>query len=204
MRAVVAAVLSALIPGAGQLFARRPVRAALFFLPTAVVAVGLILFVDRGTIGMADLLVRPSFLTGLLVVDVLILGWRVAAVVDAFVISSTPGERGWLAVPVTLLLLFVAVPHVVAWDYGTRSISALTTTFQPSNPTDAQRLIVTPRLDPTRFWVANPADDGITRTVYDPDGPAAAHRPGLGDPDAVQVWHDIINTEIKPAPYAPA
>ena len=64
-RPIIAAVLSALVPGLGQLYARRPLRAAVFFLPSIGLGVAGYLFVERGTLGMADLLVRPSFLTGL-------------------------------------------------------------------------------------------------------------------------------------------
>ena len=76
-RPIIAAVLSALVPGLGQLFARRPLRAAVFFLPAVAIGLAIYLFFDRGTLGMADLLVRPAFLTGLLVLDVLLLVWRV-------------------------------------------------------------------------------------------------------------------------------
>lgn len=202
MKPVGAALLSALIPGAGQLYARRPLRALAFFLPGVVLAVGVFAFVDRGTLGMADLLVRPSFLTGLLVVDAVALIWRVAAVVDAFAITSEPGERAWLAVPVSLLVLFVALPHAVAWDYGARSISALNTTFSAAPPDSVLVPLSTPSLDAVKVE-RGPTRSLITRTVYDENPRTAAFTPGLGDPQAIEAWVERVNTVITPAPYAP-
>ncbi len=200
LRSVGAALLSGLVPGAGQLVARRPLRALLFFLPTVALTAGVLLFIDRGTLGMADLLVRPTFLTGLLILDVVLLAWRFAAVVDAFAITSKPGERGWLAIPLTLVLLIVAVPHVIAWDYGTRTISALNTTFTAGPPTGSVRFVNIPLLDDVKTD-RPPKKPTIVRNVYRDQPRNAIYRQGLGDPDAVAVWLDIANTNIKPAPY---
>lgn len=202
MRAVGAAVLSALIPGAGQLYARRPWRALAFFLPLVALGVAAFMFIDRGTLGMADLLVRPSFLTSLLVVDVLVLIWRVTAVVDAFLISSKSGERGWIAVPLSLLLLIVAAPHAIAWDYGTRSISALNATFVAAPSGSTISLQSTPPLDPLKTIHA-PQLPTTQRFVLRESPRPAAFTVGLGDPLAIEAWVDIVNINTKPAPYAP-
>lgn len=196
-------MLSALLPGAGQLLARRPLRALAFFAPLPILTLGGWIFVDRGTLGMADLLVRPSFLTGLLILDVAILIWRVWAVVDAFLITSTSGDRSWLMVPISLLLLVVAIPHVIAWDYGTRSISALNATFTAPPADD---LPVLPHSSPsiyaTETFIIDHDSPFVIRTYRD-EPRTRVFSVGSGDPLAIQEFNDRQNISVTPAPYAP-
>ncbi|MEZ5175436.1 MAG: LCP family protein [Acidimicrobiia bacterium] len=199
-RPIIAALLSALIPGAGQLYARRPARAAFFFVPTLALGIGAFMFVDMGTIGMAGLLVRPSFLTGLLIADVVFLAWRVAAVVDAVAITSTSGERGWLAVPVSLLLLAVAIPHAIAWNYGTDTLDALTTTFVA---TPLSERSVVPLRATTATTTPPEAIPTSVRAVYEEFDRPAIYVPGFGEPEAIRVWSELAAAEITPAPYQP-
>jgi len=201
---ILAALLSALVPGAGQLYARKPLRAALFFLPTVGLVGATYYFLDLGTIGMAGLLVRPSFLTGLLALDVILLVWRTAAVIDAFMLTSDDSDRSWAMVPMALLLLAVAVPHLVTWNYGTDTLDALTTTFVAA-PADAQ---FGPPVGTVRIPYpavggpdGEPAGPQITRTVYREHARPAVFRSGIGDPDAVSVWIDIANDVIVAPPY---
>ena len=200
MRSIAAALLSAVVPGAGQLYARRPWRALVFFLPTLILLVATFLFVDLGTLGMADLLVRPSFLTGLLVLDAVLLLWRIAAVVDAFLITSSEGDRGWLAIPIALVLLVVAVPHVVAWDYGTRSITALESTFVSASPANSESFVNIPLLDDYKTNRV-PFTPRIQRYTYRDKPRSAIFEAGLGDPDAVAAYSDIANSVVTPAPF---
>ncbi len=178
-------------------------RALIFFLPTLLLVAGTFLFVDRGTLGMADLLVRPSFLTGLLVLDAVLLVWRIAAVVDAFMITSSQGERAWLAIPVTLVLLVVAIPHVIAWDYGTRSITALESTFGSSPPSNSEAFVYLPLLEDDTTG-RTPFAPRIKRYTYRDKPRSAIFTPGLGDPEAVQAFSDIVNSVVTAAPYIPA
>lgn len=202
---MVAALLSALIPGAGQLYARKPLRAVMFFVPTVAVTVGAFLFFDRGALGMAGLLVRPSFLTGLLILDVVLLIWRIAAVMDAFLSLSIDGERGWLAVPLSLLLLGVAVPHIVTWNYGTDTLNALNTTFVAAAPSQQLRTITgLTDAEVADLQPAAPVEPATTKTIYSTPDRGAIFQPGFGDPEAVQVWLDLTSPAIAPAPYEPA
>jgi hypothetical protein len=92
---------------------------------------------------MADLLVRPSFLTGLLILDLVLLVWRSASIIDAFVISAPVEDRGWLTVPLAFLLLLIALPHAMAGSYVTRTIDTLNTVFVAA-PADQQIAALTP------------------------------------------------------------
>jgi LCP family protein required for cell wall assembly len=198
-RPIIAAVLSAFVPGLGQLYARRPLRAAAFFLPTVVIGVASYLFIDRGTLGMADLLVRPSFLTGLLILDVLLFAWRMASVIDAFVISAPVEDRGWLAVPLAFLLLLIAVPHAMAGSYVAQTIDALNTVFVAAPA--AERVANLPPASPTTTTLPPPPE--LVRTFYGQNAPSGVFQPGFGDPDAIDIWIDLQTTTAEPAPYEP-
>ncbi|MCZ7533908.1 MAG: LCP family protein [Acidimicrobiia bacterium] len=199
-RPIITAILSALIPGAGQLLARRPLRAAIFFVPTAMTAIAAYVFFDQGTLGMAGLLVRPTFLTGLLVLDVLLLVWRAVSVIDAFVLTSEPGNREWLAVPMAFILLVVAIPHVMVWSYVTDTLDALNSTFVTASSMQQMRAghrdLAGRTVDYRQLGSA-----ATTRTVYSQASRSAIFEPDFGDPEAVRVWPELASKVITPAPY---
>jgi LCP family protein required for cell wall assembly len=91
--AFAAAVLSLLFPGLGHLYAGAPARALGFAAPPllalALVA-GLVLRVDRLT--LLGLLVQPSVLTAILVLDVVLLVYRAVAAVDAWRVAAYLNE----------------------------------------------------------------------------------------------------------------
>ena len=155
-----------------------------------------------GKLGVAQLLVQPDVLSWLLLGNVVILTWRIAASIDAFIVTTTTADRSWMSVTLALLLLALAVPHLIGWSYGVRTISALETVF-----------------------VAAPADGGVPAvqipsstlpdTLPDPavdDGPIHVKersarnyilRDGIGDPDAVASRIDIIAPASPIAPFVP-
>jgi len=129
----VAALLSALIPGAGQWYARDPYRAAIVFSPAILVIAGTYGFASRGSFGMAELLVQPDFLTAMLAVNGFVLVWRIAASLDAYVLASRGSQRSTTAlVGVAVMLGILAVPQVVGWVYGAATISTLNSVFVAS------------------------------------------------------------------------
>ena len=128
-------MLSAVVPGAGQLYAGDPYRAAIVFSPTVLVVTGMFAFAERGSIGMGELLVQPTFLSGLLVANALILVWRVVAAVDAYLLISDRDRRSVVAGAVLVAVLGVLMaPQLVGWIYGARAIAALNTVFVASAP----------------------------------------------------------------------
>ncbi|MEX0826892.1 MAG: DUF6677 family protein [Acidimicrobiia bacterium] len=124
----VAALLSALIPGAGQIYAGRARRGKLFLAITAVFVIPAVflfvmIFYVSG-IGLAVTLSRPFFsnpdlLGVLLFVNALLLVFRAVAVVDAFLVARDPdasmGREQGTAAAVVLgllaILVITAVPH---------------------------------------------------------------------------------------------
>ncbi|MFV2000015.1 MAG: LCP family protein [Acidimicrobiia bacterium] len=199
---LLAAVLSALIPGAGQLYARRPLRALLFFAPSLLLIAGAVGFASRGTTGMAELLVRPSFLTGVLIVNVAIVFWRIAAVIDAYVVTPSTIDRSWMPVTLVLVLIAVAIPHLIGWSYGAKTISTLEAVFVAA-PEDGAPISFDTTAISGRDTVPDPA---IVVDILEQDPDSVRNymfRKGIGDPDALDVWANIIAPPTPDAPFLP-
>jgi LCP family protein required for cell wall assembly len=120
-RRLAAAGLSALLPGLGQAFNRRQRLSLLFLIPSLVliVAVGIIWATQTPT-RVAAWAVAPAVLGSLLTLNVFVLAWRLIASGQAFLDTRRHGPTGRLGViGVVLLALFVVVPHLLAFRYGT-------------------------------------------------------------------------------------
>ena len=119
-RRLFAAGLSAVLPGLGQAFNRRRRLTALFLLPSLLVAgvVGLAWATQTPT-RIAAWAVAPAALGALLTLNALILGWRLIAVVQAFLDTHRHGPTGRLGVlGIGVIALLVAVPHLAVYGYG--------------------------------------------------------------------------------------
>jgi LCP family protein required for cell wall assembly len=130
-RPALAALLSTLIPGAGQWYAGRRRRAWLILGLAGVGLAAVLWFAARGRTYLLRTFVQPRWLWLLLAVNLVILVLRAFAVADAYALErrrlpgAQPG-RGWPArVMLVVLLAAVAAPHAVLADYGLEAISAL-------------------------------------------------------------------------------
>lgn len=105
--AVLAAALSFLWPGLGQGWAGARRRALLFALPMMLlVAAGLLTLLVQGRARVLGLLVQPSVLLGLLALNVVVLVYRLVAIVDAYRVANRrwpPPARGQSAIAAVLL-----------------------------------------------------------------------------------------------------
>jgi len=121
LRRLAAATLSAVIPGLGQLFNRRPALALLFLVPSLVVlGIGLLVVQLQSPARLAAWAVSPQVLSTLLALNVIILVWRLVAVGQAFLDTRRTGPTGWLGIGGLLVIaLVVAIPHLVVYRYGT-------------------------------------------------------------------------------------
>lgn len=121
LRRLIAATLSSVVPGVGQV-ANLRVRAALVFAgPTAIVLLlaWLIAHADSPAMLLARA-ITPPVLTVLLALNVAILGWRLLALIHAFADRRYPRIPGPLGVVgLVVLLAFTVAPHVLAWNAGT-------------------------------------------------------------------------------------
>lgn len=207
-----AALLSAVVPGAGQWYGGRLRRAVVVFLPTVVFAALAAALWSRGVVRIVELLVQPSVLWGLLAANLAILVWRGFVVVDAFRVALRGRRLGWLAVTVlSVTITAVAAPHVVFATYDLEAIDLLESVFvdgEPAAPIFSEE-------PPPSTADATPGDT-VPIEVPDPalaDAPVIVtprstrnliFRPGLGDPVAIASWPDIISNPVPAIDLVPA
>jgi LCP family protein required for cell wall assembly len=120
IRRLTAAGLSAVLPGLGQAFNRRPALAALFIIPSLVlIAIGVLLVQMQSPARLGAWMVTPQVLGTLLTLNLLVLIWRLIAVGQAFLDTRRTGPAGWLGiVGVIIIAIVVAVPHFAVYRYG--------------------------------------------------------------------------------------
>jgi LCP family protein required for cell wall assembly len=114
-------VLSAVIPGLGQLFNGRRRLAALFFVPSLIlIALGVLLVQSQSPARLVAWVVSPQVLGTLLTLNILVLAWRLLAVGQAFLDTSRTGPTGRLGVVgIVVIAIVVILPHVAVYRYGT-------------------------------------------------------------------------------------
>jgi polyisoprenyl-teichoic acid--peptidoglycan teichoic acid transferase len=130
-RRLAAAGLSAVLPGLGQAFNRRR-RLALWFVIPSLVLVGVALLVLRlqSPTRLAAWAIAPAVLNALLLLNLLVLVWRLASVGQAFLDTGRPGPTGRLGITgIALIALVVTVPHLLVWQYGSLAGDAFRSIF---------------------------------------------------------------------------
>ncbi len=138
-RPFLAALLSAVVPGAGQLYAGRRVRGAAMVVVTAAIFVLAGVLWVQGPLFLLRLLVRPSVLLGLLAANAVLLGFRAVAVVDAYRLAARarPAAGRASAAALAVLVAVTAAPHVAAAYYNYRSYDLLESVFAGEEPSDS-------------------------------------------------------------------
>lgn len=126
-RRLVAAGLSALLPGLGQAFNRRRRLALLFAIPSLLLlAIVAYVLATGSPTRLLAWIVTPSVLSTLMTLNLVLLAWRLLAVGQAFVDTRNAGPTGRLGiVGIVVIALLVVLPHVMVMSYG----SALGQTF---------------------------------------------------------------------------
>jgi len=152
IRRLVAATASSIVPGAGQALNLRLRPALIFGLPTALIVLvaWLIAHSDRPAAILAKL-VSPEILGALLLLNVVVLLWRLLALFQAFTDRRYPGQPGRLGgIGLVALLGFTVLPHAVAWNAGSAAQEMFAQIFAGSTvrsvsgplPEDQERLNV--------------------------------------------------------------
>lgn len=119
-RRLVAASLSAVLPGLGQALNRRSRLAALFAIPSLIlVLIAVLLLQIQSPARLMAWIVAPQVLAAVLTLNLLVLAWRLLAVGQAFLDTRRHGPTGRLGVVgIAVILAAVAVPHLVVYRYG--------------------------------------------------------------------------------------
>jgi LCP family protein required for cell wall assembly len=118
-RRVLAASLSAVIPGLGQVANGRYALAARLAIPVAlVVAIALLVAATTPPLRLAASLIAPSALQALAVASLVLLGWRLVAVLQAFFDGRYARRPTATSAAVLAIVLgLVAVPHAIGHVY---------------------------------------------------------------------------------------
>jgi LCP family protein required for cell wall assembly len=141
-RPLVAALLSCLLPGAGQLYLGHRRRGAAMLVVTAVcLAVGIGLASDPTA--LSRMLVQPRAMLSLLVADVGLLVFRIVAVLDAYLLARrdsfrspapTSGWRKGAAAGLVAVVALTAAPHAAAAFYDLQAYDLVTSVFAGEDP----------------------------------------------------------------------
>jgi polyisoprenyl-teichoic acid--peptidoglycan teichoic acid transferase len=138
------ALLSAIIPGLGQLMAGVRRRGIFLLVIFAVVSLAAIIILTRGIDALVGLALQPKVLLALLFADIAILLIRLFAVIDAWLTAKTGslkparpsgGRAALTGLGLVLILAFTIAPHAVAGYYTIVSHNLLTTVFTDTGKT---------------------------------------------------------------------
>lgn len=126
-RASLAAFLSFLFPGLGQAYNGQSGLAWLLAAPVIVLVVGIALVLLAGTSQLLTHLLDIRFLVGLVVLDAVLLAWRLVAVVQAHGHRARPTLRSGATWATALLLTVTLAMHVLPAYYAAKAIDTLGT-----------------------------------------------------------------------------
>lgn len=177
---IVAAVLSFLLPGAGQAWVGAFGRALLFVAPVVVLLIGAgVTLATQGTARTLGMALQPGILLGFVGGNLLLAAWRVVATVDAYRLARarwpSPGAGfvRWLSVATVVVLLLVTVGTHVGLGYvGYQTYRAVTTVFATPSPDPSPTPAPTPSgpsPTPRPLWSPTPAPTPVPDT-WDRDG----------------------------------
>ena len=127
----IAAALSLLLPGAGQLYVGARRRAAAFLCATGALAVAGTALVAALPVDAVLANVGPAFVAALLAANALLLAFRVFAAVDAWRLAASGA-----VVTVTALAAVATVPHAAAAYLTMRSYGVASSVFADDEPND--------------------------------------------------------------------
>jgi hypothetical protein len=130
------ALLSSLIPGTGQVLAGYARRGAAMIVVSVLIAIPLLYLAQQGSSAILWYLVQPDYLIAAFVGNVLVLAFRLGAVIDAYRLpgnGSNATEAGWqrpaALAGLLVVIVFTVVPHLYAGYYVYLMYDLLTDMF---------------------------------------------------------------------------
>jgi LCP family protein required for cell wall assembly len=152
------AVVDAIVPGLGHVLAGRRRLGLLFGLPAVfLLAAAAAILLTTSTYRLAAELVSDELLVGLLVLQALILAWRLAAVGSSLLNPGLPRPGRRDALPVAVLILAVVVPQAFAGALTQAGRETANEIFGEATPPPvAGRPSVAPEPDPSFLTTAAP------------------------------------------------
>jgi hypothetical protein len=132
---LLAATLSLVVPGAGQVYAGARRRGLVLLSIAAALSLGVLAVLATGPLGLALSLLGRPLLAGVLIANLAFLALRVFAVVDAWRLSARM-TTGMGTVALVALTAVTAAPHAAVGYAAVRGYSTLETVFAEEEPTD--------------------------------------------------------------------
>jgi LCP family protein required for cell wall assembly len=187
---VAAALLGAIIPGLGHGYVGYRRRAFLMAIPLIALVVAGVVLVRMSSFELLTWVVRPTVLRWILLVNLLLVVWRVAAVADPYRLSKSTHNVGTLMM-VALMAILVTLPHVLIARYTLDAAQLLDDVFVSDS--DEPTVVAFDDV-PARPAPFAPGDTAITEVADPALLPRPAERSsrnlifreGIGDPDAVE------------------
>lgn len=124
-RAPLAALLSFLFPGLGQAYNGQSGLALILAAPAVILVAGVLIVMLTDPTRMLARLFDSGFLVGLIVLDLVLLGWRMVAVVQAHGRRERPSARSWATWVTGLLVVVVVAMHALPAYYVVKAIDTL-------------------------------------------------------------------------------
>jgi len=180
------------------------------FSPVLLLGVVAAYVLSMGRVRLLGLLVQPRWLAVFVAAGLVVLAWRLFAVLDA---AWLEGRRrgpadGLARVLVLLVVVGVILPHVVMTAYGLRTIRLLDAVFvaAPAAPASGDALpppVTVPGSSPATSEPdsSGPGPDLATAPPAPPQR-NLLFRDGVGDPDAVGIYPEIV-AGYAPPPFVP-
>jgi LCP family protein required for cell wall assembly len=189
-----AAVASALVPGAGQLYAGATVRAIVWFSPTILLVAATVRLASMGTLDLIGAALDPPVLWAIFTANVVVALWRIGAAVDAYALVAgrvRPDAAIGVAVGWAILGIALLVPHLAIGRYTYDAVTLVEAVFIVGEPDATAEPIIPIGTD------ADIVPDPVVVT-YEVDTPTPRSnrnlifRDGVGDPDAVASWDAVV------------
>lgn len=124
-RASLAAFFSFLFPGLGQAYNGDRVLGALLAIPILLIVLALVALTLVARVGVIARLLDTTFLVGLIVLDLALLGWRMVAIAQAHLRRRRFDARSWPTWVTAAILAVTLLMHAVPAWYATIAIGTL-------------------------------------------------------------------------------
>jgi LCP family protein required for cell wall assembly len=141
---VLAAALSAAIPGVGQAFSRHYVRAIVWFSPVVLASILAVWSLDLSVVDLVGAALDPNVLWGIFWLNIIGLLWRIGAAVDAYRLARTSDKvTGVLvfAVGWALIAVLMIAPHVIIGRYALDAVTLVSAVFVDDVPDGGEPVI---------------------------------------------------------------
>jgi LCP family protein required for cell wall assembly len=130
-----ATLLSVVVPGLGQVYERRYVRAFVWFSPVLLLSFLGFRAVELSVTDLVGAALDPSVLWGIFWVNVVGVVWRLGAAIDAYRLANG-GVTGPIAFAVgwALVALVIALPHLIVGRYTFDAVTLVSAVFVDDSP----------------------------------------------------------------------